>query len=170
MHHKLQNKKPDQSRVFYLDKPGCWTNRPYLIDFIDYPIAAKRIDPLLLKRLYLEEGLTASQIAEQIGASKQMVLVRLRRAGINKTPDSGRRSDNYRFRPPFEQRCVKGRLMTHKAEMKLVRLILHLCGNEGKNRATVARTLNRSGYCFRNGMPWTSLRVRRVFYRWNGKI
>ena len=109
-----------------VDKPGCWTNRGYLSDFLDFPISPRRVDSSLLKKLYLEEGRTASQLAEQFGVSKQLVLARLRRAGVHRTKDRGRSPYNFRYRvPPFGYRITADqRLVADRKELAIARFII----------------------------------------------
>lgn len=69
-----------------MDRPEHCAHRDLLYDYIKFTIVRKNLDMAEFKRLYLEENQTASQIGEKFGVSKQMVLSRLRRAGISRTP------------------------------------------------------------------------------------
>ncbi len=154
-----------------VDKARCWTNRSYLTDFIDFPISPKRIDISVFKQLYVEKGLSAAQIAEMVGVSKQMVLARIRRAGIHRTTGRGRSPDNFRYpEPPFGQKVVSGRLVTCSTEIRVVRLILRLRDTERKEWSEIVSHLNSSGFVSRRGFPLTRIRVKRIHTRWGGKL
>jgi hypothetical protein len=56
----------------------CRTNRAILSDSISFYVAPRRIRNEVMKTKYLETNLSAAQLGEELGLSKQAVLGRLR--------------------------------------------------------------------------------------------
>lgn len=134
-------------------------------------LVPKRIDPTVIRELYVEKGLSASQIAQQIGASKQMVLARLRRAGVHRTERKGRARDSYRYpNPAYGLRVIGGQLVPNPAEMKVVRKIVTARDRDGWTWKAIAEHLNAAGLKSRTGVAWDLVRVHRVYRRWAGKV
>ena len=149
---------------------GCWTNTSYLTDFIQITLSPKHIETAKLVDLYVQKGLSASQIAEKIDSSKQMVLSRLRKAGIRNYPNKGRSPDNYRFRnPPYGYKVVKGRLLLNSRETKICRLIVGL-RNKGMPWNRIAKELNSRQITSRKRTPWGHFMVQIIYNRWKGKV
>ena len=73
--------------------------------------------------MYLEEGLSASQLAEALGVSKSHIISRLRKEGIG-NGKRGRMTNpsNYRhYNPAYGWKVKDGVLMPNKAELKICR-------------------------------------------------
>ncbi len=67
----------------WLREPEIGTNRPYLIDSIKISITPKLIGASEIKALYLQNGLSAAQIAEKYGVSKSFVFAVIQQLGAN---------------------------------------------------------------------------------------
>jgi hypothetical protein len=68
---------------------GC-AHQEFLCDFIPVYLRTRPKSSNKLPKRYLEGGLSAQQITDELGVSKQFVLTQLRIAGIRKTPRRGR--------------------------------------------------------------------------------
>ncbi len=142
----------------------------YLTDFVNYYHSPRRIPSQTFADL-ARKGLTASQMGEQTGLSKQAVLARLRGNGIRSEPGHGRRKDNYRYpNPPFGFRVVNGRLVISPPEMKIVRLIVRLREKEKLGWEAIVAHLNGSDIRSRTAKKWDRARIKRVFKRWAKKL
>src|SRR5258708_6210371 len=122
-----------------MERPERCSNSIYLTDFIQFHTSPKHLETEYLIDLYVKKGLTGSQIAEQIGASKQMVLGRLRKAGVQNTGGRGRAPENYtHHNPPYGYKVAHGRLAPNPKELRVVRLIVELIDRKklGWNAAT----------------------------------
>jgi hypothetical protein len=80
-----------------VDRPGRCAHRSHLADYIHITLLPKKLDIAEIRRLYLEEDLSAAQIGEKFGVSKQMILARLRACGVNRAVRKGRTKDNFRY-------------------------------------------------------------------------
>jgi hypothetical protein len=142
-----------------------------IYDYIKFLVVRKNLDMNEVRRLYLEENQTASQIGEQFGVSKQMILSRLRRLGVRRTPERGRTPDNFRYpEPAYGLRVSDGRLVVNSREMKIVRLIVELRDRRNYKWAVVVEYLNGAGHRTRRGNCWSTIGAKRVHKRWTGKI
>jgi len=154
-----------------MGRPERCAHRELLYDYVKFLIVRTNLDMNEVRRLYLEANLTASQIGEMFGVSKQMILSRLRRIGVRRTPDRGRSPDNFRYtNPPFGYRVLSGRLVLDRKEMKVVRRITQLRDCEKMKWSEIHQELNRSGFRTRRGCLWTVVAVKRVHGRWTGKV
>ena len=137
---------------------------------VDLILRIQTIDPSEVRRMYLEEDFTASQIADRLGISKQAVLARVRRTGVRNAQAKGRSSTNYRYRnPPYGLKVLNGTLVPDRREMRVVRQILRLRGN-GYGWMQIVKDLNASGILSRRRKPWRRMGVKRVHKRWVGKV
>jgi len=153
-----------------VDRPEYWENHEYLVDYIPIRPIPRLIENAKIAEKYLKHRLSAQQLANELGVSKQMVLQRLRKAGVH-GETRGRDVDNYRFpNPAYGYKRIHGRLETNSAEMKVVRLIVELRDRQGMTFAKIAEDLNRRGYRKRNGRPWISPSVGQIHKRWTGKV
>ncbi len=150
---------------------GTLSEHPYLIDFIPINFSPRKIDRGKLGDLYLKNGFSSAQIADQVGLSKQAVLSRLREQGIHKTLGRGRSPDNFRYPYPiYGYHVVGGRLTTFAKEMKAVRLIVELRDRKARGWEEIVDHLNQRGFRSRTDLPWNRVRVKRVHKHWTGKI
>jgi hypothetical protein len=92
--------------------------------------------------LYIKDGLSAAQIGEKLGIPKQTVLNQLRRDGIRLGSNKGRMTnpENYRLASaPYGFSKKEGRLVPHKAELKVCRTIVQLRNNSNLSFHEIAR-------------------------------
>ena len=154
-----------------MDRPSCQANRPLVFDCIQVFVAPKRLDNAVLREKYLSGNLSAAQIGEEFGLSKQAVLGRLRQAGVSKSSGRGRSQKNYRFpNPAFGHRVVKGRLESNPSEMKIARLIVELRDRRGLSFGQIAEELRGRNLFTRQGAAWTRFTASHVYRLWAGKL
>jgi hypothetical protein len=156
-----------------VEEPEIGTNRPYLIDSIKISTIPKLIRTSEIKALYLQNGLSAGQIAEKYGVSKSFVLATIHRSGLT-TSKAGRSTDpaNYRNNsPPYGYLVRDGRLAPNKSELKICRLVVELRGRRGLSTTQVARELEKQNFKNRKGRTvWNSNTILNIFERWKNKI
>ena len=154
-----------------VDPAGGWENHVYLRDFIPIRPSPKLIKNAELAQKYLRSTLSAQQLADEYGVSKQMILGRLREAGVRGGKGRGRAADNFRFpNPVFGNKVVGGRLETNPTEMKIVRLVVELRDRQGWSFEKIAGELNRRGHRNRKGTKWHRVSTRHVHKNWTGKV
>ena len=121
---------------------------------------------------YVDSNPSSVQIAENVGASKQMVLSRLRSAGVFQEKGRGRSAENYRFpnTAPFGKRVRDGRLVVNPVEVKIARLIVELRNRKSASWALICLQLNEKGYRTRRNTPWQEYNARHVYKLWRGKL
>jgi hypothetical protein len=146
-----------------VDRPERQSNTNYLHDFIQFYTAPKRLDNAVIRERYLKSGKSSAQIAEEFGVSKQMILGRLRQAGVHGAKGRGRSKENYRFpNPPYGYRAVSGRLETYSPEVKVARLIVELRDRHQRSFSEIAEALRRKKLRTRQGVAWTRFTVSHV--------
>ncbi len=127
------------------------------------------MDARSVVRLY-QEGLSAQQVADNIGISKQAVLARLRRFGV-RNGQRGRTLDNYRFpNPPYGQKVWGKRLVLNKKELRIVRIVIQLRDQEQLRWSQIVANLNELGIKTRTGRTWSRAGIKRIHKRWVGKV
>ena len=155
-----------------MDRETPWANTNHVYDSIRFVSLPKRLDPAKIASKYRSSNHSATQIAESIGASKQMVLARLRSAGISKTKGRGRSPENYRFTntAPFGKKVLDGKLAVNPVEVKVARLIVELRDRRSFSWAQVCQQLNEKGYRTRRDTPWKESNIRHIYKLWSGKL
>lgn len=154
-----------------MDRPGRCAHRDLLYDYIKFLIVRKNLDVNEVRRLYMEENQTASQIGEMFGVSKQMILSRLRRLGVRRTSSRGRTPDNFRYpEPPYGLKVQAGRLIPNNKEMRVVRLIVDLRERKQCRWTEIIHKLNQNKLRTRRGKLWSAAGVKRIQKRWAGKV
>lgn len=153
-----------------VDRIRSYAHREYLVDYIPIRPVPKLIENAKIAEKYRKHRLSAQQLADELGVSKQMVLRRLRKAGVH-GQSRGRDVDNFRYpNPAYGYKRSQGRLETNRAEMKIVRLIVELRDRQVLSFARIADELNRRGYRTRKGTAWISPSVGQIHKRWTGKV
>ena len=154
-----------------MDQTRHWTNYAQVTDFINIIINLQVVNSSLLRNLYVEKGLTASQIAAEYGLSKAAVLGRLSQMKIQNCAKKGRSADNYRFpyHVPFGKRLVAGRLVEDGKEMKTVRIIVDFRDRKRYQWKEIAAHLNGEGLKTKRGLRWKIGTVRMIHANWSGK-
>ena len=154
-----------------VDRAKGWENHIYLRDFIPIRPLPKLVNNAELARKYLKHKLSAQQLADELGVSKQMILGRLRKAGVRGEKGRGRSPDNYRFSNPiYGNKVIGTRLETNPTEIKIVRLIVELRNRQGWSFEKIATELNERGFRNRKGTIWYRAQVRTVHASWTGKV
>ena len=155
-----------------MDRSRHWANRPQVPDFVRFITSPKSASPEVFARLYVKNGLSASQVAAETGLCRSAVLGRLHKLGIRNVKDRGCSLDNFCFpqRVPFGQKIVQGRLIENRREMKTVRQILEMRERQKLSWNCIAQALNRGDFKTRHGQPWKIGTVIKVFVRWAGKV
>jgi hypothetical protein len=154
-----------------VDRAGHCAHQIDLIDFISIRTLPKAIQNAELRQKYLKSNLSARQLADEYGVSKQMIHGRLREAGVHGGQGRGRSKDNYRFpNPPYGHRVRSGRLELHPAEMKVARLIVDLRERKNWSFPAIATELYRRGYCTRQRRSWTKTSTRSTYIIWKEKL
>ena len=154
-----------------VDRSGCWANCNQVTDFLSLIVNPSRADFTTFSDLYLEKGLSASEIAVELGLSKTAVIERLQAGGIRRAR-TGRDPNNYKFpkNPPYGYQVVNGRLVANRLEMKVARQIVELRDRQKVGWRVIAEKLNQSGCKTRKGRPWTIDTVENVHARWCGAL
>ena len=123
--------------------------------------------------MYLNDGLSAKQIAEAIGISKTVVLDRLHAEGIRMKTGKDRvnNPDNYRLHTaPYGWKVKDGKLAPNKAELKICRRVVTLV-RQGLSYNAVAKELTKLGLRGRSGKAhWDHSTVISIYKRWNEKL
>ena len=115
------------------------------------------LKPCQIKRqffrdLFLDEGLSAAQIAERVGLSKTAVLERLRRRGIRNLLGRKTNPNHYRIHePPYGFRKQEGRLAPCKPELKVCRTVVQMYEEKKWTYSAIGRVLELKGYRNRRG-------------------
>lgn len=154
-----------------LERVGYCAHTDYLCDFIPIRPNPKIIKNAELAQKYLQSNLSAQQLADEYGVSKQMILGRLRAAGVHGGQGRGRAPNNFRFpNPIFGMKAANGRLETNSAEMKIVRLIVELRDRQGWSFEKITAELNMRGLKNRKKTQWYRAGVGLVYKNWASKV
>lgn len=154
-----------------VDQAARQTNPSHVHDFVSIIVNPSKTDPATLKDLYLGRGLSAAQVAAEIGLSKTAVIERLHNLGIRRTR-RGRDPDNYQFpkNPPYGYRVKDGRLVPDRQEMKTARRIVESRDRQNLGWRVIAEQLNAAGLWTRKGCSWNIDSARSVYERWRGRL
>jgi IS30 family transposase len=154
--------------------PEYGTNTCYLSDFIEICLKINLLNSAQIRDLYLEKGLSASQIASHFNVSKGAIISRLKRLKINRGIQSGQLTNpnNYRHHVvPYGYSVRDKRLVLNKAEQRICRLVVELIDRREKNHSEVARELSSRNFKNRAGSTkWDSKTVFNIYKRWKGKL
>ena len=157
-----------------VDQPEYGTNHGYLFDFIPITHTLRQINVGKIRRLFEENGRSASQIAEEYGVSKSFVLSVLHKSGLKLGTKVGRSTNPKNYRnasPPYGYAIRKGQLVTYKPELRVCRLVVELRARRGMSSTAIAEELCKRGYKNRAGRAvWNPTTVLNIFRRWNGKL
>ena len=143
----------------------------YLIDIIEFSVIPKETKPKKIADLYTQNGLTVNQIADEVELSKAAVVGRLKEAAVA-CGQNGRTEENYRFahNPPYGKKVVRGKLVTNRTEMKVVREVIRCRDHEKLSWHQTTAHLNSLGYRNRAGRMWTKTSMVQIYKRWAGKL
>lgn len=157
-----------------MEQLGHGTNTPYLVDFIKITLSAKLANPQEIRSLYVDQGLSASQIASQLCIAKSVVLARLHALGIqsNTTTRKYNTPDNFRCPvAPYGYAVKDGKLVPYKKELRVCHIIVEMVERKGLTFRAVARNLQTRGVKNRAGRTsWSHGSVVTIYNKWKGKI
>ncbi len=126
-----------------------------------------------MQKMYLEEPLSASQIAEKLDVSKTYVLQTLWRYGIERNPHQSHLTNpnNYRhWTAPIGYKVHEGKLVLHQSEVKICRLVVRLA-RSGLPFYRIAQELVARKIKNRKGkVSWGHHTIGRIYKNWNEKL
>ena len=142
--------KKDAGGMEVANRPNCANGRTlpehgqilsskhYLSDIITLsePLPFKECG--VLRQKFIVEGLSAREIAKRLGCSSTTVKKYLRLYGIRK----GIRRGKARYNLALGEKMVKGRVMPHKAELRIQSMIIDMHKNEKLPARAIARLLD----------------------------
>ena len=116
-----------------VDQPEYGTNSSYYVDFIPFYFNPKLLNFDKIRSLYLDEGLSAAEIAKQFNTVKSVILSVLHRMGIRLGSNARPLNDpkNYRnWKAPYGYVIKDKKLVINTAELRLCRIIVELVGRQ----------------------------------------
>lgn len=147
---------------------------PHFVDFIEFSLTPIKIKPAIIANLYLNEGLSAGQIAQKLDIAKSTVLKRLHSLDIRNKKFPTTDPQNYRRKiPPYGFRIVDGRqLVPYKKEINICRLVVRGIEDKKLSCHAMARELEKKGIknTRTNGPHWSQKTISSIYKRWQGKI
>lgn len=148
------------------------TNRSIIYDFIEFFLKPYSLNSVLCLEMYQKRGLSASQIAKEIGCSKTSVLKQLRAQGVHHGDPRRTDPENYKLHdPPYGFSKRDGRLVPNKSELRICRVIISLDSGKGLSARAIGKELEARGIKNRKGaISWTHGSIKRILARWKGKI
>ena len=157
-----------------VDHSWYGTNSSYYIDIIEFSPKPYVVQSSKLLYFYQKKGLSAKQVADELGVSKSFVLERLHELGIRSRSGQNRmmNPENYRHHnPPFGYQVKNGKLLPYKPELKVCRLIVQMIRDKGYGFRETARELEKRGLKNRKGQKkWGHYVVTQIFNRWKEKL
>ncbi|MGE4107321.1 MAG: AsnC family protein [Bacteriovoracia bacterium] len=155
------------------DRPEQRTNRSkflYSFTFQSRPYSHK---PEKIKKMYLEERMSAREIADELNVSQTHILDRLNRMGIGLKSGKGRMTDpnNYKCpKPPYGWKLRDRKLVPNKAELQICRYVVNRV-RQGKNVAEVQREMTQKNFKNRNeNSNWDHKAVMNIYKKWKDKL
>lgn len=157
-----------------VDQPESWTNYGYFIDFIQIRLAPKLLNFHEIRRLYLDEELSAAEIARRFDTVKSVILSILHRTGVRLGSGARPLNDpaNYRAKnPPFGFKVECKKLVVSKSELRVCRAIVEMMGRKGFTISQTSRELSRKGFKNRAGRAlWDNKTVKSIYEKWKDKV
>lgn len=130
------------------------------MDYLYVTITPSYQDHFLVHHLYVEKGLSIRQIADQIFWSKETVRASLHEMGIEiREPchHHGRKSQ-----PRFGERLVKGKIIEHKGEQKVIQSVVEMRG-QGLSLRQIAGLLEELEVPTKGGaLKWHPQMVKNI--------
>ncbi|MBX2986285.1 MAG: hypothetical protein KF802_00165 [Bdellovibrionaceae bacterium] len=140
-----------------MDQTRHGANEFHLVDFITIYFSPKHLDSTEIKRLYVNEALSASQIAGKFGVSKTFIVGVINRLKIGPKSSVGRKTNpnNYRHHnPPYGYAVRNGKLVLNNAEVKICRAVVELMGRKKQGARSAARVLEEKGFKNNHACPF----------------
>lgn len=121
--------------------------------------------------MYLDEGLSAKQIAENLGVSKTYILDQLHAENVSGRSGRMTNPKNYRHNtPPYGWKIKEGKLIPNKSELKICRRVVTLV-RQGNSYNAVAKQLTKLQIKARSGEArWDHSTIISIYKRWNEKL
>jgi hypothetical protein len=131
-----------------------------MTNIIEFPVTPKLKDQAFLHQKYVVEGLSTSQIAEQISSSKTAVASALKRLGVAlRYPHL---PHGHPAQPKFGRRLRRGRVALFPKEERVVGAVAEL-RSQGLSLRQIARVMSQMKVPTKcNGQAWHPEMVRRV--------
>lgn len=149
-------------------------NPIYLYDFIQIPFRKFTLNPAEIRHLYLNESLSASQIAARLEVSKTVVIGWINRLKIGPKTSKGRMTNPKNFRhhnAPYGYRVKGGQLVLNHKELKICRAVVELIGRQNWGIRETGRELERRGFKNRHGRTkWRHFVVNQIYQRWRDRL
>jgi hypothetical protein len=156
-----------------VERPESRTHTPSIVEYIEFLMPARGIDPSQICSFYVEKRLSTAQVAMHFGCSKTFVITALKRRGLLRPMAQALTNPN-NFRhaiAPYGYRVAAGTLLPHNAELKVCRMIVDLIDRREMSQCQAAQYLMKKGIKGRNGRTnWHNNTVGRIYTRWKGKL
>jgi transposase-like protein len=157
-----------------VDQPESWTNYSYFIDIIQIRLAPKLLNFDEIRRLYLNEGQSAAEIARRYGTVKSVILSILHRMGVRLGSGARALNDpqNYRAKnPPYGYKVEGKKLIINKSELRVCHTIVEMIGRRSFSITKTSKELVRKNFKNRAGNAlWDHKTVKTIYERWKDKI
>ncbi|MEZ4742907.1 MAG: recombinase family protein [Bdellovibrionota bacterium] len=139
---------------------------PYAIEntiFLELP-AFK--NPIVLRKKYLEKGLTVKQMSVLLGCGETSLKKYLKQFGIRKTEvQEVRHKENLKY----GQRLISGKLKEHKKELSIKNAITEMYFEQELTTTAIAKILTHMKIpTKKQGKKWDHSTVRRILEREDG--
>ena len=115
-----------------------FSSGPYALDVIVLSEPPKVKDRNVLHQKFIVEGLSSTELARQFGCSRSTVKKYLRLHNIRKGTPNGKTRHNL----ALGEKLVKGRVTSHKAELRAKGMIVDMHTKEGLPARAIARVLD----------------------------
>ncbi len=130
-----------------------------VVDSFDVRVVSPLRDVEMLRRMYVDEGLSPAQIAKQLKVSKSGVVGRLKRMGV--LEGRARRAGYLTGQTPYGWRREKGQLVPHLEEQKVIESMKQM-RHEGVSLHAIARILTAQKVPTKRGKRWSAKTVSQV--------
>lgn len=145
----------------------------YISDIIQVALIPYKVKPSFIAKLYLEQGLSASQIAVKVGCSKTTVLEKLRSLDIKNGTLGGKKARSHykTSNPPYGFHYQGSQLVPFPKEVRICRIVVKHINEEQVSFREVARRLSEKGFQNRVGKTnWNHTMVKTIYERWKDRL
>ena len=150
-----------QSEIDVFGSSARPANQAYIIDIFEHSLNVQIDFKRQFKKLFLDESISLSQIAERYSVSREYVRSILEGAGVKDFVQN--RPGYFTGTVPFGWKKQNGKLAPHLAEQRVIVEMerLRLCE---KSFRAIAETLNSKGYKTKVGKNWHPQSVKRALH------
>ena len=135
---------------------------PYLSDSIILSTRPVFKNPIVLREKFLTQGLSAVYLAKEWNCFPTTVRAYLRKFGIRRAVQAGKNRRNL----ALGEKLVKGRVVSHRAEQRVLKSILNMYQEECLTPTAIARVLNSMGVpTKRQGKKWAQATIVGILTR-----